>query len=97
MELIGDSIFVFISDDINWVKEHFKGDNIVYSPFKTDIDDLILMSKCDNNIIANSSFSWWGAYLNKNEDKKVVAPIEWFGVNGPKDIQDIIPKNWIKI
>jgi hypothetical protein len=97
MNLIGDSTFIFISDDINWVKENFKGDNIIYSPFKSDIDDLTLMVKCDNNIIANSSFSWWGAYLNKNENKKIIAPKEWFGPNGPKDTQDIIPENWLKI
>lgn len=97
MNVIGDSTFIFISDDINWVKENFKGNNIIYSPFKSDIDDLTLMVKCDNNIVANSSFSWWGAYLSKNEDKKIIAPKEWFGPNGPKDTQDIIPENWLKI
>jgi hypothetical protein len=97
MTIIGDSTFIFISDDINWVKENFKGDNIIYSPFTSDVDDLNLMVKCDNNIIANSSFSWWGAYLNENENKKIISPKEWFGPNGPKDTQDIIPKNWLKI
>jgi hypothetical protein len=97
MKIIGESTFIFISDDINWVKENFKGDNIIYSPFKSDVDDLTLMVKCDNNIIANSSFSWWGAYLNKNKDKKIIAPKEWFGLLGPKDTQDVIPKNWIKL
>lgn len=97
MDIIGDSTYIFISDDINWVKEHFKGDNIIYSPFKYEIDDLTLMTKCDNNIIANSSFSWWGAYLNKSNNKKIIAPKEWFGPNGPKDTHDIIPNDWITI
>jgi len=97
MDIIGDSIFIFISDDINWVKDNFKGDNIVYSPFKSEIDDLILMVKSDNNIIANSSFSWWGAYLNFSDNKKVIGPEEWFGPAGYKDTQDVIPENWLKI
>jgi hypothetical protein len=74
-----------------------------YKYFK-DIDvhdlfpfDLFLMSQCDNNIIANSSFSWWGAYLNKNIGNKVVSPKNWFGKLGPKDTQDLIPDNWITI
>ena len=97
MNLIGDSVFIFFSDDMDWVKKNFKGDNFLFSPFTEEIDDLTLMSECNNNIIANSSFSWWGAYLNQNENKKVVAPKDWFGVNGPKDTQDIIPKNWVKL
>jgi hypothetical protein len=51
------------------------------------------MSHCSHNIIANSSFSWWGAWLNKNEKKVVIAPANWFK-NGPRDLQDLIPKTW---
>jgi hypothetical protein len=96
MEKIGDSKFVFISDDIEWCKDNFKGDNIYFSPFKDEIEDLALMSICDNQIIANSSFSWWGAYLCIWEDNITIAPSNWFGPKGPKDQQDIIPKDWIK-
>ena len=94
MEEIGDSYFIFISDDMDWVKKKFIGKNIVYSSFNDEILDLSMMMLCDNNIIANSSFSWWGAYLNKNENKKIIAPKIWFGPNGPKDTQDLIPKDW---
>lgn len=87
--------FIFVSDDIKWCENKFKGKNIYYSPFKNEIDDLCLMSLSHGNIIANSSFSWWGAYLSKNE--KVIAPKQWFGPTGPKDIEDIIPENWIKM
>jgi hypothetical protein len=55
------------------------------------------MTMCDNNIIANSTFSWWGAYLNKNKNKIIVSPKNWFGPNGPNDQFDIVPKEWIKI
>ena len=99
MSLITDSIFVVISDDMKWVKENLIGDNIIYSPFKDELLDLTLMTICDNNIIANSSFSWWGAYLNNNKSgfNKIIAPKNWFGPNGPQDIHDIVPTNWIKI
>ena len=94
---IGESVFIVVSDDINWVKENIKGDNLHYSNFKDELDDLALMACCDNNIISNSTFSWWGAYLNENVNKKIVAPKIWFGPSGPKDIEDIIPNNWKKI
>lgn len=97
MESIGDSYFVIISDDMDWVKKNFRGKHIIYSTFDNEIDDLTLMTLCDNNIIANSSFSWWGAYLNPNKNKKVIAPKEWFGPKGPKDIADIIPDTWVII
>ena len=52
---------------------------------------------CDNNIIANSTFSWWGAYLNQNKNKKVIAPNKWFSENSKIDESDIIPNDWFKI
>jgi hypothetical protein len=95
IEYIGDSYFVFISDDMVWVKNNFKGNDYFYSNFNDEILDLTLQTQCDNNIIANSSFSWWGAYLNQNIKKKVITPKNWFGKNGPQDTEDLIPKNWI--
>jgi hypothetical protein len=94
---IGDSYFVFISDDINWVKENFKSDNYFIPEFNDELLDLTLMTMCDNNIISNSSFSWWGSYLNDYTDKKIIAPNKWFSNNGPIDTQDVIPNTWVKL
>jgi len=55
------------------------------------------MSLCKNNIICNSSFSWWGAWLNKNKNKKVIGPKIWFGSAITHNTSDIIPDDWIKI
>ena len=97
MSMFEDTTFIFISDDIPWVKNNFVGDNIIYSPFNDDIIDLTLMSMCDNNIIANSTFSWWGAYLNQNKNKKIIAPNKWFSENSKINESDIIPNDWVKI
>jgi hypothetical protein len=93
-EKIGDFIPIFISDDKVWCNENF---NSIISPFDDELMDLTLMTKCDHNIIANSSFSWWGAYLNQNNDKIVIGPKKWFGPGGPQNQEDTIPENWIKI
>jgi hypothetical protein len=93
-EKIGDFTPIFISDDKKWCYDNFHG---FISPFNDELEDLMLMSNCSHNIIANSSFSWWGAYLNQNIDKVVIGPKKWFGINGPQDEGDIIPHNWIKI
>ncbi len=92
--------FIF-SDDIDWVKDNLKVNNAVYIDNKekrVPHEDMYLMSLCKNNIIANSSFSWWGAWLNQNEDKSVIAPARWFANKKMyKQSKDIICKNWIKI
>lgn len=71
-----------------------------FIPINTEIDDwkqLLLMSCCKYNIIANSSFSWWGAYFNTNMNKKVIYPSIWFTENVNKKSIDICPKEWIQI
>ena len=62
---------------------------------KSSFVDLSIMSKCDHNIISNSSYSWWGAYLNKNKNKKIIAPSNWF--TSITSLEDLYPKDWITI
>ena len=91
-------IFVF-SDDIEWVKENLRLPgkmHFVSNPNIPDYEEMFLMSCCTHNIIANSSFSWWGAWLNPNKNKIVIAPKQWFA-NKNEDAKDIVPESWIKI
>ena len=96
---IEDPIFYFFSDDIEWVKTNISIDNGVYL-CKDDFDDfhdwydMYLMTECKHNIIANSSFSWWGAWLNQNQCKMVIAPKIW--LNGC-EMPDICPQEWIRL
>ena len=83
-----NKILIF-SDDINWCKSQFICEEYVFIEGQKDYEDIILMSLCDNNIIANSSFSWWGSWLNQNNDKKVIAPKLWFGELVNNDWNDI--------
>lgn len=92
-------VFYFFSNDIEWVKDNFCEENAVYiesSMFDDYQDwyDMYLMSECKYNIIANSSFSWWGAWLNKNKDKIVIAPKKWVNADS---MEDICPESWIRI
>jgi len=94
-EFSDNHTFVFFSDDIEWCKKTFKGNNNIFIEKQDDVLDLYLMSKITNNIIANSSFSWWAAWMNKNEDKKVIAPSVWFGPkNSHLNKKDLIPEEW---
>tara|TARA_R110000744_G_scaffold380370_1_gene500962 strand:- start:825 stop:1574 length:750 start_codon:yes stop_codon:yes gene_type:complete len=86
--------FIVFSDDIEWCKENFKGDEFTFIE-EDDYIELYLMSMCQHNIIANSTFSWWGAWLNKNKDKMVIAPSNWFGTNKKLKTENIYGKNWI--
>jgi len=93
------NVFMF-SDDLDWVESTYRSiipnmtivENIGSSSFK----DMYLMSNCHHHIIANSSFSWWGAWLNPSRDKSVIAPKNWF-VSPDKNIKDLLPDYWIKI
>jgi len=98
LRIIGEysSIFIF-SDDTEWVKTNLNLDKSIIVNGNMDFEDLWLMSLCKNNIICNSSFSWWAVYLNRNPDKKIISPSIWFGPRGPQDYDDIFEKNWIKI
>tara|TARA_R110002020_G_scaffold265980_3_gene480819 strand:+ start:869 stop:1672 length:804 start_codon:yes stop_codon:yes gene_type:complete len=93
-----DYNFVFFSDDIEWCKVNFKEKNFYFVEGEQDFIDLYMMSKMKNNIIANSTFSWWGAWLNKNENKKVIMPTKWYGLkNIEKEDHDMYVDGWIKL
>jgi hypothetical protein len=85
--------FFIFSDDSTWCEENFKGHYIVHPT--EEAADIQAMSLCKSAIIANSSFSWWGAYLGKR-DRIVVAPKNWFQTSS-EDARDIVPERWIKI
>ncbi|WP_353176107.1 alpha-1,2-fucosyltransferase [Salinisphaera sp. T5B8] len=93
-----EPVFLVFSDDLAWVKDNIElpyqvmymneqGENRNY-------EDMALMSLCKAHIIANSSFSWWGAWLNPDPAKKVVAPAQWFGNVATREL-DILPEEWI--
>ena len=96
-----DSKLIFFSDDSEWVKEQFQ--NLQYQKIFIDHNknkncwkDMFLMSSCNHNIIANSSFSWWAAWLNENPHKTVIAPKNWF-VATEKNTNYLIPTEWIRL
>jgi hypothetical protein len=90
------TLFIF-SDEPDWFKNKYSKANTIYIDWNTGKDswiDMFLMSQCKHNIIANSSFSWWGAWLNNNPQKKIIAPRKWFN---HIEHCDIVPQEWIKI
>ena len=92
-------VLVF-SDDIEWCKQYIVGENVFYSENNSNYVDMCMMTLCDHNIIANSTFSWWGAYLNQNLEKIVVCPKNYIGPADP-DAQFInnnyYPNDWISL
>ena len=93
---------IIFSDDPAWCKDQklFSDDRFLISDNTDNRIDLCLMSLCDDFIIANSTFSWWGAWLSNNKNKLVIAPFQWFGKTGYTkdfDTKDLIPHDWIRI
>lgn len=95
---INNPVFFIFSNDINWCRKKFDMENIIFVDNNKGEDsykDMQLMSCCKHNIIANSTFSWWGAWLNSNKNKIVIAPNKWF--NSVEGTCDIIPEDWHKV
>jgi len=86
--------FLVFSDDIEWCKSYpaFQGERFSFSEGRDEVQDLNQMASCQHNILANSTFSWWGAYLNKNKDKMVVCPRPELWLNNISLLD-----SWIKI
>lgn len=100
IEKLGYFKLVVFSDDIEWCKGVFEGEAVYFSEGNTNYVDMCMMTLCDHNIVANSSFSWWGAYLNKNTDKIIICPENYIGPSD-KESQFInknyYPKDWIAL
>lgn len=96
---VKNPVFFVFSNDTEWCKENFQLDHVIWmdedvlQPHE-DWIEMYLMSCCKHNIIANSSFSWWSAFLNKNREKIVIAPGKWMNDN---EGRDICPKEWKRI
>lgn len=89
--------FYIFTNDTEWARRKFKGNDmriVECNNKENNYFDMFLMSFCKANIIANSSFSWWGAWLNQNQDKKVISPDKWFNNHS---VSDAICANWIRI
>jgi hypothetical protein len=94
-----DKVYYF-SDEPEWVESellpYIPGEIISNQIATSQYEDFYLMNQCQNNIIANSSFSWWAAYLNPNPNKIVIAPKKWFN-SAPNNTKDLFPPDWITI
>ena len=95
--LVSEPLYVIFSDDITWCKENIDVENakfVDWNSGKQSFEDMHLMSLCKHNIIANSSFSWWGAWLNSNPNKVVVAPNKWIHYSNSLGI---LPEKWLTV
>lgn len=97
--LTADPVFFVFSDDHVWARENLRFDAplvyLTHNAADRDVEDLRLMSACRHHIIANSTFSWWGAWLAQPEGQRVIAPRRWFNVG--MDTRDLIPGRWERL
>ncbi len=96
-KLVSPKFFIF-SDDIAWTRNNLKIEGAVYvsDGVLQDFEELSIMSQCHHAITANSSFSWWGAWLINNPNKIVITPKQWFA-DKKASANDLIPDNWLRI
>ena len=94
-KVIEPQYFVF-SDDIEWAKTNFIGSKFIFIEGNSPTVDMFLMSLCKHNIIANSTFSWWAAWFNKNSKKEIICPKYWY-VNRDNLLKEFIPESWIRL
>ncbi len=94
MALFPDAMFFVFSDDTGYCKERFKGDNIVIVDGGTELEDFNMLASCSSIICANSSFSYWAAYLCKNPEKKIIYPKAWYS-DGVQ--RTVCPPEWTAI
>ena len=96
-----DREVVVLSDDPTWCMEQslFADDRFMISESRNQYIDLCLMTKCSDFIIANSSFSWWGAWLSTSSEKQVIAPMKWFGppLDAQHNTKDLYCEGWMKL
>jgi hypothetical protein len=96
----GDIHLFIFSDDQEWVRDNLRfalpSTLVAVNPPDRGFRDMQLMARCRHHIVANSSFSWWGAWLNSAPDKIVIAPRKWFRVE-ENDTSDLIPESWIRL
>ena len=98
-ERTGPSAVCVFTDDPAWVRANLglPADSVFVSEYtRSAVEDLILMSRCSHHITANSSFSWWGAWLNPKPDKVVVTPSRWFQPTSGLDTRDLRPAGWLQ-
>lgn len=94
-----DKFYLIISDDIEWCKTKFKGSNFYFADHISPVIDFYLQTYCSHNVISNSTFAWWGAWLNESPGKVVIAPKEnWYGYFYRQfHRKDMLPEEWIKL
>jgi len=97
---VPDPRFFVFSDDLEWVRRHLPlphpAEYVAHNRGARSYEDLRLMSRCKHHVIANSGFSWWGAWLNPRPDKIVCAPRAWFA-DPSYDSADVIPESWVTL